>query len=109
MRQLRSQCHSASNRSIDFSLSSRIKRRAQVFVANDENADPNTLPHGTGDLDENGTELVSSTGKRNFPSVKRALGGQRVALSPRKANGQNSIYEESRTGKLDELDSPYFI
>lgn len=81
------------------SVSSRVKRRAHTPIANDENVDPHSAHAGRGHSKQNGMQLdelgASISPSKSLSQVKRADEGRRVALSPRKANGQGKAYRES--------------
>ncbi|KAK4698058.1 hypothetical protein P7C71_g116, partial [Lecanoromycetidae sp. Uapishka_2] len=78
------------------SISYRVKRRAQLPIPNDENADPLSVHNSRGLLEQDG--LRSDDLDASIPSpgslsrVECAVGGRRVGLSPSKAKGQNRIY-----------------
>lgn len=82
----------------DLSILSRSKRRARAPFVNDENADPDSIHHGRDSDDQSNVGLFgheSPIHKRSIPSaVKSAVGPRRVALSPRKGNGQRKVFEE---------------
>lgn len=89
------------------SISSRVKRRAQIPFANDENVDPLYAHYGRehDELNSSGLDAseVSMLSPKSLSQIKRAVGqGKRVALSPRKANGQGRASSEI-TGMFSSL------
>ena len=78
----------------DNSISSRVKRRAHVFIANDENVDPNDLPNAPMVFADPDTKSPAQDKESKLTPSKRVFGTQRVALSPRKANGQDSCSDQ---------------
>lgn len=74
------------------SISSRVKRRAHIHITNDENAEPTLSDPVRDNTGHNGMHLDELDGSKHLSSssslVKRSPIGNRVALSPSKANGQ---------------------
>ena len=92
---------SLSNSNQDLSsIFARVKRRAHIPVANDENADPNIIQHVGNNAQCNSRGMDQMDKEKHFATsscpVERSPIRIRVALSPRKANGQGKPYTVPR-------------
>ncbi|CAF9933676.1 MAG: AAA ATPase [Alectoria fallacina] len=92
------------------STSSRVKRRAYIHIANDENVDPKFMHNVRDDAERNGMDLYELDDSKHLPSssfpVKPPAIGKRVALSPSKANGQRKAYTVLQDEDVIQLPTP---
>lgn len=92
------------------SISSRVKRRAHLQIANDENADPVSIHYVRDDAESHEVDSAELENPKHLSSnhfpVKRSGAGKRVALSPRKANDQRQPYNVSQEENVVQLPTP---